>query len=434
MLLKVIKNFLFFLNVCITLFPNRTTLGSRVNNLKRCYKATLSAVFFTIFIMPCLNLYSFDYNRMDISLMNLLDSLSINYKGFDIKLKGISIGEMYDDNVTFDKENKKEDFITILGIGMSAKYEGKTKTLELTANLGNQTYARNSDFDNTTQDIAINFKNEFSEYDRMTLTNTFTHTDAPIFFRDDFFRPQQGRRKGSFDYFKNRFHADYSRDVFKQMSVTFKYDNDIDTFSGIDIEDSMLNRVGLESNYSITPDTTFLFLYDFTNRMFQEGSDASINTVAAGIRQYITRKIYFDGKIGLSFIDTFNDESLIRPVPEAAVSYQIDDLTLARLSFTKKIDTNPYDANISDNWRATAAVTQQLSERFRCSLSIFYGDRESLSFDYNQKLLGSRALFTYDINKNLKGNLDYTFSDADSNIDTAGYIKNTVFLGLTAEF
>ena len=34
---------------------------------------------------------------------------------------------MYDDNVTFDKENKIDDFITILGVGMSAKYEGKLK-------------------------------------------------------------------------------------------------------------------------------------------------------------------------------------------------------------------------------------------------------------------------------------------------------------------
>ena len=53
--------------------------------------------------------------------------LSYNYKGFDIKLKGITLGEMYDDNVTFDKENKIDDFITILGVGMSAKYEGKLK-------------------------------------------------------------------------------------------------------------------------------------------------------------------------------------------------------------------------------------------------------------------------------------------------------------------
>ena len=38
------------------------------------------------------------------------------------------------------------------------------------------------------------------------ITNVFTHTDAPDFFRDDFFQEQQGRTKGRFDYFKNGFH------------------------------------------------------------------------------------------------------------------------------------------------------------------------------------------------------------------------------------
>jgi hypothetical protein len=60
------------------------------------------------------------------------------------------------------------------------------------------------------------------------------------------------------------------------------------------------------------------------------------------IRQYIAREIYFDGKARLSFIDPFNDESLIKPVLEAAFSYQVDTFPLARLLFTKKTGTNPY--------------------------------------------------------------------------------------------
>jgi len=308
-----------------------------VGNLIGYFRMALTAGFLVIvlFFVVLKNGYFFD------SITQFLDTLSYNYKGFDIKLKGISLGEMYDDNVRFDKENKKEDFITTLGVGMSAKYEEKTKTLELTANIGNQTFAMNGDFNNITQDIAINFMNEFSEYDRMHLTNSFSHSDEPIFFRDEFFREEEVVSKG-FDQFKNRFHADYSRDVFKQMRVTLRYDNDIDAFSGFAIEDSILNRVEVESNYSITPDTAFLFSYDFANRKFEEGSDASINTVTTGIRQDITRKIYFDGKAGLSFIDSFNDESLIRPVLEAAFSYEVDTFTLARLSFRKKTDTNPY--------------------------------------------------------------------------------------------
>ena len=79
------------------------------------------------------------------------------------------------------------------------------------------------------------------------------------------------------------------------------------------------------------------------SRINNAGQKADLTTLKTDfIRQYITRKIDFDGKAGLSFIDSFNDESLIRPVLEAAFSHQVDTFTLARLSFTKKTDTNPY--------------------------------------------------------------------------------------------
>ncbi len=142
----------------------------------------------------------------------------------------------------------------------------------------------------------------------------------------------------------------------------------------------------------------------------------------------------YKNRVEFRYIDTFDDESLIRPVLDAALSYEITKRTLAKLSFVEKRDTNPYTVDILDYWRTTVAVTQQVTERFKCSQSVFYGSGEYISFDSTYELLGANTLITYDINKNLKGNLSYTFSDVDSNIDTNGYLKNTVFLGLTAEF
>src|SRR3989304_8051087 len=101
------------------------------------------------------------------------------------------------------------------------------------------------------------------------------------------------------------------------------------------------------------------------SRNNKAGQKADLTTLKTDfIRQYITRKIDFYGKAGLSFIDSFNDESFIRPVLEAAFSYQVDTITLAKLSFIRNTVTNPTSTNISDNWRTTASVTQQLSERF----------------------------------------------------------------------
>ena len=88
-----------------------------------------------------------------------------------------------------------------------------------------------------------------------------------------------------------------------------------------------------------------MFVYDLLQGV-SGGDDASINTVTTGIRQYITRKIYFDGKAGLSFIDTFNDESLIRPALRQHCHIRWIPSPL-KLSFTRNTVTNPNSANIS---------------------------------------------------------------------------------------
>ena len=82
-----------------------------------------------------------------------------------------------------------------------------------------------------------------------------------------------------------------------------------------------------------------MFVYDLLPGSFR-GDDAFNKYSNHWDKAVYNRKIYFDGKAGLSFIDTFNDESLIRPALEAALSYQVDTVTLAKLSFTRNTVTN----------------------------------------------------------------------------------------------
>lgn len=409
--------------------------GDRMNNVRRWCKAGLSVVSFAIGILHCPNLYSFDFNRVDISIMDFFKSLSFNYKGFDIKVNGITISETFDDNVTFDNDkNKMQDFITDVGGGVSIKYEGKAKTLELAGNVNSQTFAENNSFNNITQNVTLQFKNEFSEYDRMSLKNVFTHTDAPLFYRDDFFDEQFERTGGRFDSFKNRFTVNYSRDMTRHITLIARYANDMDMFSGIDIPDSFLNKAGAEANYLLSSSTVFFFSYDVAHRQFINGKDALINTITPGIRQYFTKKIYFDGKTGLDLIDSFDGENLIKPNIQSSLTYEIDENTRAKLLFIKRYETNSYTEDLFNQWRASLLFSRQLLERLGCSLSLFYGDGEFISSDFSRKLMGASPVFTYDINKNLKGNLTYTYSQLDSDIKTSEYTKNTVFLGFVAEF
>jgi hypothetical protein len=361
------------------------------------------------------------------TVLLLLPTSAYSYKirGIDVKPHG-TITETYDDNVSYVKDNKKSDFVTSLKLGLGAKYEGKTRSLELTGNVTQHIFADNKDFNNTSQHLILNFQNEFSKYDRVSVKNVFTHAEEPQSFEDNF-----GRTTGRFSYFLNNFNLDYTKDLTKQLNFTVKYANVMYLVSSEGRPDSYLNRIGFEAGYALSSATSFLFSYDFENRKFDPGKDASTHTIAPGLRRYITKKLYFDGKAGIDFIDSFDDKAHIKPLIFASITDEIDENTRASLSFTKRYSTTSYVEGLFNSWRISGAFTRQLLERLKGSLSCFYGEGEFASLDFTQNLQGASVAFTYDIRENLKGN---TYFNEDSNIEDSGYTNNTVFLGLTANF
>lgn len=400
--------------------------------LRRYFSVILINIFFLISL--CRSAYSFDINGLDLSIMEFLDSLSVNYKGFDIKVSGIQVAEEFDDNVAFSDEAELEDYITNAGIGAGVKYEGKTMALELLGSITQQFFAKNPDFNNLTHDVTLSFKDEFSEQSRISFSNNFNHSDAPLFstFRDRLFTETE--EVIDFRYSKNRFNMEYSNDINGQLTVVARYANDIDTFAGVANPTVFQNKAGLEADYLFSPATTLLFSYDFANRHFEGEGDASINTVAPGVKRQITDKLLFDGKAGVHLIDSFDRKDHARPVIQTSLTYDMDENTQARLLFVRKVDTNPFTQDIFDSWRVRASFKRKMSERLEGSLSLSYGVSEFISSGFMQTSWDAEPAFTYEINQYLKGDMTYRYDTADSNIATAGFTKNTVILGLTAEF
>lgn len=408
---------------------------NRVNNNQRRYLEAIAICgVLVIFCFFDVKSFASDYEPVDVSLMNFMNSLSLNLKGFDIKIKDISTSETFDDNITYRNKETMEDFITKLGLGISAQYEGKNNTLEVAGNIYHEAFAENSNLDNTAQDMTLNFKSELSQYDRISLKEVFTNTVAPLFFEGPTFSANQQGSDGRIPYYKNRFTIDYARDVSSQLTVKIKYANDVDAFESKTLLDSYVNKVGLETNYLLSSTTTLLFSYDFSDRQFEDEKNASINTIAQGIRQYITKKLYFDIGGGLDFVNSYEEDKFVEPIVLSALTYDMSENTQLRLSFNKKDDTSPFDKQIANYRRTSLSFTRQVSERLGCALGLSYSEVEYIPSNFEQKLLGASSAFTYDINKNLKGRLTYTYSQSDASIETAGYTKNTVSLGLIAEF
>jgi len=412
----------------------KTPSQKRNTNKQSLYVFIFFIVCFTFFPQKA---HSFDYEDTILSVTNFLDSLSFNYKGFDVKLKEILIEETYDDNVTFEEDDKLDDYITNIGFAAGVEYEGKNRSMGLFGKIVNQTFAEHTEFDNLTEEVQFSFQNEFSKYDRISIHNLFVHTEAPLFFRDDFFEEQLERdeQRGRFDRFNNTFDIDYTREITKNLNAGILYTNGFNLFSGIDLLDSYLNELGISADYSFNYYTTLLFTYVFSHRDFESpGDDALINSIAPGIRYYITKNLFLEGTSGISIIDSFSDRSIIKHIFNTSINRDIDVNTQASVLFEKKYETSQYSENVREQWRASASLRRRVSERLLCSFQIFYGENKSIDTDFKQELIGSRVFFTYDITRNFKGRFAYSYSDADSNAEDADYTKNTFSLGITAEF
>ena len=376
--------------------------------------AVLTACLTAIFLLICMssNVFAFPY------------------KGLDIKVGG-TVSEMYDDNITRtnSSDNKKGDFTTRLALNLGVKYEGKTRTLDFTGRINRDIFTTNHNFNNTSEKLELNFQNELSKYDIIRLKNTFNHAYEQSSF-DDTFEGAEGR----YAYYKNQFNLDYTRDISKQFTVIARYANEINELSREGSKDSYLNTLGFEADYIYSADTVFFMLYDFSKRTYNEAGDISIHTVAAGIRRYITKQLYFDGTGGVDFITSFEDTKDTGEYIQGSLTDEIDENTALSLSFTKRKQTISYREDFFDSWRISGLFKRQLLKRLGCSLSGFYGKGEYKSLNLTDSLRGANIAFSYELRKNLRGDLTYTYTDKDSTDKALGYTKNVISSGLTIEF
>ncbi len=353
---------------------------------------------------------------------------AFDFEVLDFKVSA-SVLESYDDNITQTNENEQKDFITNLSFGLGVQSERKLGSFDLTAKIVQQIFAKYSDYNRLSENLILNFQQEFSKYDRMSLRDVFSHTYETITFEQAF-----GRTPGRYSQYRNRFNIDYTRDIAKQISLSAKYDNEINVFSREDVSDSLRNRFGVQLDYFPTSADILMFSYDFSRRDFDPGGYVATNSIAAGLRHYLTSQLYFDGKVGMDVIDSYTNKNYTKAFIQTSLTSDVDENSRASISFAKRYDTTAYSEDLFDYWQISGMFTRQLFKRLGFFLFAFYGQGEYIIVDVTDNLCGADIGFTYDLTRNLKGRLNYNYSNVDSTLDTRDYSRNRAFLGLAAEF
>ncbi len=357
-----------------------------------------------------------------------LNAFAFTVNDIDVTINS-SVSEAYDDNVTYLKEDPKPDLITSLKLGMSAKYEGKTRQLQVSANVNHQFFAKNSSFDNTSEDVTAQLLNEFTDTDRAILKETFIHAEEPRSFEDQF-----ARATGRYSYLLNKFSAAYHKEIFKELTLITSYANELYRPSREDLANSDLHKASAQLDYTLSADTIALLSYSFDYRTFDPGKSAKTHALIPGLRQYFTPQLYLDAKTGAHFIQSFNGERSTKPYFFASLTDEVNETTTSAISFTKAYSTNPYTEDIFNYWQIALNLVKQLTQRLRSSISAFYGKGKYVSFDIKDTFQGTGAGLSYDLNDSARVKLDYSYSQANSNFTSREYVKNTVSLALTLEF
>jgi hypothetical protein len=210
--------------------------------------------------------------------------------------------------------------------------------------------------------------------------------------------------------------------------------NETVNYSRPDIADFYLNNFGIEGGYILTPFTNFSLSYDFSSRNIYSGRRSLIHSAALGIRKYMTKTSFFDGKTGIDLITPFAGDRMTRNSYAVSFTNEIDINNNALFSFLKQYTVSSFTPDIFDQWKISGDFNGHLLERVGLSLSAFYGRGKYISSVIIDKNTGSSISFDYDIKANMKGRLSYTFSNVDSTLESHEYSKNTVSADINAYF
>jgi hypothetical protein len=401
-------------------------------------------MFFTFAIISSVNAYEFP-----------------PYQGVMLKILG-DISENYSNNVTFasNDQNKVADFRTMLNLRLGFNYEGKKRSIDFSGHASRQISGGSSNVNASTENMSLTFNNGFSDYDNIVFLGIFNHTQEPgmdlngfdlnacrDYYRNyglsaseteiqcNLFKEQFNRFKGRFDSYNDNFNFTYNKIFSDSFSISTNYSYGENWSNAVGTNDSKQNSVGATIYYKYVEATNFFISYGYQMSSYSDGEDISRQSYRVGMGQYITKRLYFNGSIGMDKVSSGNDSISV----EAMLKNELDEKTSASLTYSQGTELTAFQGDSFKNWLITTIVTKALSKDLNSSLSAFYGKGHYSSTNITDKLIGAGFNLSYIFwesqrGANIRGNLGFSYSKLDSTDKTRGYTTDSVNSSITLAF
>ncbi|MBI4682350.1 MAG: hypothetical protein HY757_04525 [Nitrospirae bacterium] len=356
--------------------------------------------------------------------------------GLNVKLFG-KVTESYNNNITFasEGEDKIEGLLTTTELGLGIQYSGKRRVIGLDGRANWQIPTKVLDVENSSENLTFTYQEGLSEFDGITLSDTYSHSQVPESFDEEF-----GRSGGRFDSYNNTFNINYRREISKDLSTDAIYSYGLNWFSREKSENSRQHNLNLGVNYSYSAATKFLMSYSLANSLYNDRSNISINSITASVQQYITKSLSISGRFGVDRSSQGDNRTTREDYGVSLANViDIDQKTTVNISILKGIEIKSEEGDIFDSWRFEGSLHRDFMEDLRGSLSGFYGEGTFDLTGITDRLLGASAQLNYTFWENKKGanigvGLGYTFSKLDSTDKTRAYDRGSLNLGVTAGF
>lgn len=340
------------------------------------------------------------------------------------------VSQSYDDNITYASENERDDFITDLTLGLSGKYEGKLDMLRLGASISHHIYNKYSSMDNTDQTFDAMYFRELDKYQRIRISDSFTHAEDPASFEDAF-----GRSSGRYAYYTNDLNARYYRDITSQLSGTLRYGNSFTEYSTSTHVDSFANSIGGGLEYAVSSADLFLIDYGFNRRDYDQSDNyITANTITGGMRHFFTKQLYIEPVAGFTYIESSDGYNETNPSVSVSLVEELNETTTNTLVYSRESTSSDDSQYIFDSWRFSANVSKQLYERLKGTVSAFYGEGEYKRLGITDELQGLSLSAGYDLTEDMQLTARYSYSQTESNVRSREYERNYVSLGLSMTF
>ncbi|MCP4138110.1 MAG: hypothetical protein GY754_44520 [bacterium] len=307
-----------------------------------------------------------------------------------------TLEETVDTNVASSGE---ADLLSSISLGAGVSHEGRRKSLDIIGHVYQQIYIAHSEVNSNSQDLTLTGTYNLTERDTFGLNNVFLHYPEPVGIEALFGR--SGNREG---YLRETANVTYTKEFLRKFGTATRYTFDyVKNLSG-DVADSMLHSAGTSLMYSFTSIHMATLLYDFSYLRLETAQTSIIHAPAAQYQYGITRQLTVTGGVGVSFVNTLNNEQYNNLTLTLTVEDVIDARSAANLGFIKGYEMT------SSTYRVSGGYRRDLTDRWAANITLFYGHGVDNYQNTEYDLAGGSIVTTYAFTRRLEGRVQNNFT------------------------